>query len=72
MMPVMDGIEATKQIRNSNRTDAKNIPIFAITANAQSEDIQKYIHAGMNEHFSKPLNFESLIQTIVQYTKNNN
>lgn len=72
MMPVMDGIEATKQIRNSNRTDAKNIPIFAITANAQSEDIQKYIHAGMNEHFRKPLNFESLIQTIVQYTKNNN
>lgn len=64
MMPIMDGIEATKQIRALSRKDAHTIPIIAMTANAFSEDRLKTKQAGMNEHIAKPLNAEYTIQTI--------
>lgn len=67
MMPVMDGIEASKAIRNSSKNDAKTIPIFAMTANAFEEDRQKTLAAGMNEHFTKPLNSKELIAAIQRY-----
>lgn len=67
MMPVMDGIEAAKEIRNSSKDDAKTIPIFAMTANAFEEDKQKTLAAGMNEHFTKPLNAKELIAAIRRY-----
>lgn len=67
MMPEMDGLDATRYIRGLNRRDAANIPIFAMTANAFIEDINRSKEAGMNEHFSKPLNMENVIRMIWQY-----
>lgn len=67
MMPVMDGITATKLIRASKRKDASVLPIFAMTANAFSEDIVRVREAGMNEHCPKPLNRVKLIATILKY-----
>ncbi|WP_432630177.1 hybrid sensor histidine kinase/response regulator [Brotaphodocola sp.] len=72
MMPVMDGLTATKLIREMNRSDAKTIPIFAMTANAFTDDIVLSKHAGMNEHLSKPLNVELLMSTIRQYVEAKN
>lgn len=69
MMPVLDGLEATKQIRSSNHPDAANIPIFAMTANAFLEDIQSSKAAGMNEHFSKPLDINKLTTKIYQWCR---
>lgn len=74
MMPVMDGLTATKTIRMLKRQEAKTIPIFAMTANAFQEDKQNSQEAGMNEHLSKPLDEKILIDTIwkyVSYQKNN-
>lgn len=67
MMPVMDGITATKLIRDSKRKDASSLPIFAMTANAFSEDIVRVREAGMNEHCPKPLNRDKLIAMILKY-----
>ena len=67
MMPVMNGIEAAKAIRASDRQDAKTIPILAMTANAFDEDRQKTREAGMNEHLTKPLRAEELVETIRRY-----
>ena len=64
MMPVMGGIESAGLLRKMERTDAKDIPIVALTANAFQEDIQKCLDAGMNTHLSKPINPTLLIQTI--------
>ena len=69
MMPVMDGLEATKKIRLLDRTDAESIPIIAMTANAFEEDIQKSLAAGMNEHLSKPINGKLLVSTLIKYKK---
>lgn len=63
-MPVMNGLEAAKAIRRLKRSDAKSIPIIALTANDADSDIQKSIDAGMNEHLSKPVNPEKLYQTL--------
>lgn len=64
MMPVLDGLEATKKIRSSHREDLKNVPIIGITANAYSEDEQKSIEVGMNSHISKPIIEEKLLYEI--------
>lgn len=64
MMPVMDGYEATKNIRSLSREDAKTIPIIAMTANAFSEDKIKAEEAGMNEHIAKPINMKLLIRIV--------
>lgn len=69
MMPEMDGLDATRYIRGLKRRDAIDIPIFAMTANAFIEDMNRSKEAGMNEHFSKPLNMENVIRTIWQYNK---
>lgn len=63
-MPVMNGYEATKAIRNSKHPMAKTIPIIAMTANAFSEDIQKSFSAGMNAHVSKPVEMKVLGKAI--------
>ena len=67
MMPVMDGLTAAKTIRAQEHPDAKRIPIFAMTANAFAEDITKSHEAGMNEHLSKPLNVDMLVNAIQRY-----
>ena len=69
MMPNMDGIEATKTIRSLDRADAKSIPIIAMTANAFVEDMRKTKEAGMNEHLTKPVDGEKLLQVLYNYKK---
>ena len=64
MMPVMDGLEATRKIRQLHKKDALHIPIIAMTANAFREDIQKSLDAGMNEHISKPVDIETMKMVI--------
>ena len=71
MMPVMNGIDATKTIRSLNRPDAKTLPIIAMTANAFYEDAQKCLAAGMNAHLAKPLQIKKVKQTIAEWVKNN-
>lgn len=63
-MPVMNGYEATKKIRQMPRQDAKDIWIVAMTANAFVEDIRMSKDAGMNEHLSKPVDVERLQEII--------
>lgn len=69
MMPVMDGLEATRAIRQMPRSDAATVPIIAMTANAFLEDRQRVLEAGMNEHLTKPLEMEKLIEVIGRYVK---
>ena len=66
MMPVMNGYEATKTIRSMDRSDAKKIPIIAMTANAFVEDRIKSKEAGMNEHVSKPIDMKLLVKIIAE------
>ena len=66
-MPVMDGCEATKEIRKLPRRDAKIIPILAVTANTFAEDIVNTQKAGMNDHIAKPIDFKELQKVLGQY-----
>ena len=63
-MPEMDGLEATRRIRATNRSDAKSIPIIALTANAFDEDVQHSMQAGLNAHLSKPVEPDILFETL--------
>ena len=67
MMPVVDGLSATRAIRKMEREDAKKIPIIAMTANAFEEDAKRCIEADMNAHLSKPLQMDKVIATIAKY-----
>ena len=67
MMPVMNGLEATKAIRASGHADAQRIPIIAVSANAFSDDMAASRASGMNDHLSKPLDVEKLLETISKY-----
>ena len=67
MMPVMDGLTATKRIRKLKRKDARTVPVIAMTANVFNEDIIAAKEAGMNEHIAKPLDFDKLIHTLAKY-----
>lgn len=66
MMPVMDGIAATKAIRAMDRADAKTIPIIAMTANAFEEDAKRCLAAGMTAHLAKPFQIEAVEKAIVE------
>ena len=66
MMPVMDGLTATRKIRALPGEEAKTIPIIAMTANAFEEDAKQCFEAGMNAHLTKPLHIEVLIRTVAQ------
>lgn len=63
-MPEMDGLEATKAIRDMDREDTRKIPIIALTANAFDEDVQRSMQAGLNAHLSKPVKPETLFETL--------
>jgi CheY-like chemotaxis protein len=64
MMPVMDGLAASKAIRSLEHPDAKNISIIAMTANAFTKDEKKSLEAGMNAHLAKPLELSKVLQEI--------
>lgn len=66
-MPHMDGYEATRCIRALGRSDAQKVPIFAMTANAFAEDVQKSREAGMNAHISKPLDIRAVYKQMNRY-----
>lgn len=70
MMPEMDGYEATRAIRLSDKADAADIPIIALTANAFAEDAQTARDAGMNAHLPKPLDFNKLKDMLACIKKN--
>ena len=71
LMPVMNGYEATRQIRALDRADAKTIPIIAMTANAFTEDRLKSKEAGMDEHITKPIDSKLLVKVIAALTGKN-
>ena len=71
-MPVMDGCEATRQIRKMERPDATSVPIIAVTANAFADDISRVMEAGMNAHLAKPVDFTQLLETLTQLTDKTN
>ena len=64
MMPVMDGISATRAIRLLERADATKIPIIAMTANTYRDDVERALAAGMNAFVEKPVNADKLIEEI--------
>lgn len=66
-MPVMDGYEATRQIRALKRNDIADMPIIAMTANAFSEDVTNAIKAGMNYHLAKPIDIGALMGVLGKY-----
>ena len=65
-MPVMDGLEATREIRALRRSDAEITPIIALTANAFGEDIRASLEAGMDEHLTKPIEIAYVIKTLIK------
>lgn len=65
-MPVMNGYEATRMIRESGHEEAKTIPIVAMTANAFAEDVKAAMEAGMDAHVAKPIDMEALKKTLEQ------
>ena len=66
-MPVLDGIEAARQIRALDRADVKELPIIAMTANAGDEDRRQTKEAGMNEHIAKPADAKLLVKVIHKF-----
>ena len=68
-MPVMDGLEATRQIRALDRSDAGTVPIIAVTANAFEKDVQSSLEAGMNAHLPKPADIDMLCDTLRRLIK---
>lgn len=71
-MPVMDGYDATRAIRASERSEGKSIPIIAMTANAFAEDVKSSLDAGMNAYLLKPIDMNKLEETVISFKKNNN
>lgn len=69
LMPVMDGLTATRKIRDLRRDDARTVPIVALSANAFEEDRQKSLASGMNAHASKPLEIDALCALLRTYFK---
>ena len=68
-MPIMDGHEATRIIRNSSESNAKSIPIIAVTANAFEKDIQECKDSGMNDHIAKPVDRDVMIEKMRPWLK---
>lgn len=67
-MPIMNGYEATKRIRELERADS-NIPIIAMTADAFSEDINHCLECGMNAHIAKPIDIQEAVRQMEKYMK---
>lgn len=68
-MPVMDGLQASREIRSLDREDAQTVPIIAMTANAYDEDREKSSAAGMNGHLAKPIDTKILYETLHTFLK---
>ena len=66
-MPIMDGYEATRTIRSLPRSDVRELPIIAMTANAMDEDKEAALKNGMNAHIAKPVDVDQFIEILGQY-----
>ena len=66
-MPVMDGIECTKQVREMADATKRSIPIIAITGNARNFSLKDFNNMGINDFLPKPLNFDSLVEIVKKY-----
>ena len=66
-MPIMNGYEATRTIRNMPRKDVKDLPIIAMTANALEEDKEAALKNGMNAHIAKPLDMDIFIDMLKKF-----
>lgn len=71
MMPVMNGLDATRAIRSMEREDCRTIPIVAMSANAFDDDLKKSVECGMNGHLSKPVEVDKLYQTLDKVIRKN-
>jgi CheY-like chemotaxis protein len=69
MMPVMDGLEATRTIRSMEREDCKTIPIIAMSANAFDDDLKKSVECGMNGHLAKPVEIDKMYKLFQEILK---
>ena len=70
MMPRLNGLDAARKIRLAKRDDAKTVPIIAMTAKAYKEDEEEAIKSGMNEHVTKPIEFNYVYELLLKYQKN--
>ena len=68
-MPVMNGYEAARTIRKSEREDAGTIAIYAMTANSFEEDVSAALNAGMNGHIAKPIDAQILYEVLDKLAK---
>ena len=69
-MPILNGYETTKKIRQLENRKKTEIPILAMTANAFSEDQQAALEADMNDHVAKPIDMNVLLQVMMKYLSN--
>lgn len=67
-IPIMDGMECTRQIRDMDDEDKASVPIIAITGNAPNYSEEDFSNAGINEVLLKPLDFDQLVKTVIKYT----
>jgi CheY-like chemotaxis protein len=68
-MPVMDGVEATRRIRALKTPESAQIPIIAMTANTLTDEVEKYMAAGMNDYIAKPVDFNVVANVLRKYLK---
>jgi len=66
-IPKKNGMECTKEIRSSDNKEISNIPIIAVTGNANNYTMEQFKEAGINAYLPKPLDFDMLVQTVKQY-----
>jgi hypothetical protein len=69
-MPVMDGVECAKRIRESSNENIKNIPIIAISGNARNYSMEDFKAMGINDYLPKPLDYDQMVEKVHQYTNN--
>ncbi len=67
-MPVLDGMETTRKVRDMKDANIANLPIFAITGNAGNYSIDEFKAVGINEYLQKPLDFDRLVTLVNKYT----
>jgi CheY-like chemotaxis protein len=67
-MPVMDGMEATRKIRELNRPDAATVPVIAMTADAFEESAREALKSGMDEYLTKPIDPDKLLAALLRQT----